>query len=349
MQKIIEDKLKANVERTQSEIGSAVLIDANNGQIKAMANYPTYDPGQFASIEKQEIFKNIAITGQWEPGSVIKPLVMSTAFNENKINPGSTYFDNGSVQVSDRVIRNSENWGAKTMTMKEVITRSLNVGAVYILKSLGGGQINEQARNIWFDYLNKFNFGKKTNIELAGEQPGYIMKPNDPNGAMVTYATMSFGQGMAVTPLQLAASYVPIANGGTYYQPQIIESQTKNGQTVNKEPKIISENLIRKDVSESVKSMLQSSLEINNKSALRAGYVLGAKSGTAEFVDSGGEYEKGIYNGTYVGFISGKKDNYVLLVRLDKPKTSGYASTQAAVTWAQISNEMLNSIAIEPL
>jgi cell division protein FtsI/penicillin-binding protein 2 len=103
------------------------------------------------------------------------------------------------------------------------------------------------------------------------------------------------------------------------------------------------------ETSQAVKSILQTSVERNNKAAVRAGYAIGAKSGTAELVGDDGEYKEGSYNGTYVGYVSGKNKTYVLVVRLDEPKTSGYASTQASITWEQITNEMLNSVAVEPL
>ena len=176
------------------------------------------------------------------------------------------------------------------------------------------------------------------------------MIPPEDNGAgiNVTYANMAFGQGLTVTPIQLAAAYSALVNGGTYYQPSIV-AETKQGSAVTKtEPKIVKSDVISPEVSAQVKDILRKTLEENNKPAVRAGYTLGAKSGTAEEADGNGNYREDLYNGAYIGYIEGKKLEYVMIVRLDEPKTSGFASRQAAIVWAEISNEILNSIAIEP-
>ena len=350
MQKIVEERLQENVTRTSSKSGSAVLIDANTGKITAMANVPTYDPSQYATQQDISIFLNTATNGAWEPGSVMKPLMMSAAFNEQKLNPSSTYFDKGSVQIADRTIKNSMEWGARTMSMNDIITKSLNTGAVYMMQSLGGGQIDEQARTIWYQYLTeRYGFGKSTNIELAGEQGGSVIGPKDPDGVAVRYANMSFGQGLTVTPLQLAAAYSALINGGTYYQPSILSSvKTANGEQAVP-PKVVTSNVVSPQVSQDIRAVLQLGASQNNKPALRDGYAIGAKSGTAEVVGDDGAYKTDAYNGAYIGFIAGKDKAYVLIVRLDEPKTSGFASAQAAIAWAAISNEVLNIVPIAPM
>ncbi len=350
MQKIVEERLQENVTRTSSKSGSAVLIDANTGKITAMANVPTYDPSQYASQPDISIFLNTATNGAWEPGSVMKPLMMSVAFNEQKLNPGSTYFDKGSVQIADRTIKNSMEWGARNMSMNDIITKSLNTGAVYMMQSLGGGQIDEQARTTWYQYLTeRYGFGKSTNIELAGEQGGSVIGPKDPDGVAVRYANMSFGQGLTVTPLQLAAAYAALINGGTYYQPSIISTVKASNKEQTVPPKVIMSNVISPQVSQDIRAVLQLSASQNNKPALRDGYAIGAKSGTAEVVGDDGAYKTDAYNGAYIGFIAGKDKAYVLIVRLDEPKTSGFASAQAAIAWAAISNEVLNIVPIAPM
>lgn len=350
LQRIIEEKLKEGVERTQAEKGSAVLIDPNTGQVKAMADFPTFDPSQYANQEDLGVFTNTAISAPYEPGSVMKPIMLSTALQEGSVTRNTTYFDPGYKKIADTTVTNSENYGARVMTMDDILTKSLNTGAVHLFQSLGGGEITDASRRTWYDYLTlHYLFNKPTGIELANEQGGKILPPED-NGAgiNVTYANMAFGQGLTVTPMQLAAAYSALINGGTYYQPTIISEYEKDGQMVKQEPKVVNDNVISDEVSATVKDILAKTLEINNKPALRAGYTLGAKSGTAELADGNGNYREDTYNGTYIGYIEGKKLEYVMIVRLDKPKTSGYASRQAAIVWAQISNEIFNSIAIEP-
>lgn len=350
LQKIVEEKLQENVTRTSAKSGSAVLLDANTGKVAAMANVPTYDPSQYATQKDISIFLNTATNGAWEPGSVMKPFMMSAAFNEQKLNPNSTYFDKGYVNIADRTIKNSMEWGARTMSMNDIISKSLNTGAVYLLQSLGAGQVDDQARTIWYQYLtDRYGFGKPTNIELAGEQGGVVTRPDDNNGVTVRYANMSFGQGLTVTPLQLAAAYAALVNGGTYYQPSIVGSVTANNVEKVVPPKVVASNIISPQVSQDIRAVLKLSASQNNKPAMRNGYDIGAKSGTAEVAGDDGEYKTDAYNGAYIGFLSGKDKTYVLIVRLDEPKTSGFASAQAAIAWAAITNEILNTVPIAPM
>lgn len=351
LQQIVEDKLAAAVERTSSEKGSAVLMDPKTGQIKAMANYPTYKPSDYSKIEDLSLFTNTAVSRAWEPGSVMKPLTMSAAFDDGKLNRNNTYFDPGYVKAGDTTITNAINYGAQTMTMDDILTKSLNTGAVYLYKSLGGNTYNEQARNTWYEYLtNHYNFNKITGIELANEQPGFVKPPKDDGaGIDVSYANSAFGQGLTMTPVQLAAAYSALANGGTYYKPTVIAAKKNSeGDFITNEPTVVNGNVIDKNISEEIKDILHKSLKINNKRADREGYRLGAKSGTAQVSDGEGNYKENRYNGAYVGYLEGKELEYVLVTRLDEPKTSGFASFQAGILWSEITNEIINSVAIEP-
>ena len=343
MQKMAEDAIAEGVSRTQSKYGSAIILDPNTGEIKAMANLPTYDPSNYSIVKDQNIFNNKSVTGAWEPGSVIKPLTLAAAFNEGKLNKNSSYYDSGSVQIDDRVVTNSMNWGARSMNMTDLLSKSLNTGAVYVLKSLGGGSLNSESRNTWYNYLtDNFQFAKLTNIEQSGENPGVVSDPNKGYGLNVRYGNMSFGQGFTVTPIQLAAAYAALVNGGTYYSPSLITGEK------GFEPKVSRSNVVSPQTSQDVKELLKLSLEANNRPAVRSGYVLGAKSGTAQIADGNGNYREDAYNGTYVGFIEGEKLEYVVLVRLDEPKTPGFASAEAAKTWAVISNKLIDNYNISP-
>lgn len=353
LQQIAENKLKEAVERTKSEKGSVVIIDPKNGEVKAMANFPTYNPAEFSKVEDLSVFTSTAISRAWEPGSVMKPLTMSAAFNEGKLSRNNSYYDSGYVKAGDTTITNAINYGAQTMTIDDVITKSLNTGAVYLYKSLGGGNYNETARNTWFEYLaNHYMFNKLTGIELANEQPGFVKPPKDDGaGIDVTYANMAFGQGLTVTPIQLAAAYSALVNGGTYYKPTVVKAKSDNSVDFEASgPNIVKDKVISESVSSEIKDLLHKSLKINNTRADREGegYILGAKSGTAQVSDGNGNYKENAYNGAYVGYLEGKELEYVVVTRLDEPKTSGFASFQAGILWADITNEIINNVAIEP-
>lgn len=349
MQRLVEEKLKEGVDKSKAVKGSALLVDVNTGEIKAMANYPTYDPNQFDKVTDQSLFVNTAITGAWEPGSVLKPLLAGAALNEGKINTNFSYFDTGVVQIADRKITNSLPWGAQTMTLQDILQKSLNTGAVQVLKQLGGGDLNDQGRQIWYDYLvNRYQFGKQTGIEQSGEVEGYLSKPNEGDAKNVRYANMAFGQGLTVTPIQIASAYASLVNGGIYYKPHLVYSQKINGKDVITKPEVVRKDAVTPGTSASIRELIRVTLEKNNPAAVRAGYSLGAKSGTAEIAGPNGEYKADAFNGVYIGYIGGDAPKYVLLVRLDDPKGDRFASTTAARYWSEISNGLIDNFAIPP-
>jgi cell division protein FtsI/penicillin-binding protein 2 len=278
----------------------------------------------------------------------MKPLIVSAAFTEKAATPETSYFNPGYITVRDRTITDSTQWGAQTMSFRDIINKSLNTGAVFVLKTLGGGSINDRARNIWYDYLTKhYFFAQNTGIQQSGEAAGYVPDPNEGEGLEVRYANMSFGQGLTVTPIQMIAAYNAIINGGTYYQPNIIAKTTDGTAETKINPKIVANNVISSDASNNVRQMLKESLEINNKAAVRSGYNLGAKSGTAQIAENG-VYRTDLYNGAYVGYLGGDSPKYIILVRLDGPRTAGFASAEAYKTWNVISNSIIDNFAIKP-
>lgn len=353
MQRMVEDVLKSGVESRHAKKGSAIIMDINTGAIKAMANYPTYDPNQYNKVTDSSVFTNIATSGAWEPGSVMKPLLMGAAFTEGTLNPGSSYSDAGFVQIADRKISNSIPWGARTMTMQDIISKSLNTGAVYMLKSLGGGNdVNEKARTTWYKYLTEhYHFGQKSGVEIAGDADGVVIGPNDGDATDVRYANMAFGQGITVTPIQILAAYASLFNGGTFYKPTLVASTGSGSDKKVVAPKVLNTNVVSSQASAQVREITKVSLEANNPAAKRAGYNIGAKSGTAQIAGDNGSYQKDAYDGVYIGYIGGDTPQYIMLVRLDEPQTaaSGFASTEASKVWDEISNKLIDNFAVKPI
>lgn len=348
MQHLMEDKLKEGVETTKAASGSGVILDVSDGSIKAMANYPTYDPNAYDKVTNQRLYENKTVTDAWEPGSIMKPLLIAAAFNENKITPEFSYYDQTYVQIQDRKITNALNYGAQTMTVFNILQKSLNTGAVTVLKQFGGGEITLQARQLWYKYLTEqYGFGKITGIEQSGESPGYVAKPDEGYAQDVRYANMAFGQGLTVTPLQIAAAYIPLVNGGTYFKPHLVSTIDKNGTSQpyadNKGMRVLSPTS-----ADEIKVLLQKTLEANNRAAVRDGYVLGAKSGSAQVAGDNGAYSATITDGVYVGYLGGDAAKYVLLIRLDDPKTDQFASTSAARVWAWVSNGLIDNFSLQP-
>jgi cell division protein FtsI/penicillin-binding protein 2 len=349
MQKLSEDVLKSAVDRTLSIKGSVIIMESKTGAIKALANYPSYNPSQYDQVADMDLFKNPTVTNVWEPGSVMKPLLLGAALEQGTLSPDTTYWEPGYVQVDDRQIVNAFGYAAATITVREIINRSLNTGAVFMLKSLGGGEINQQARSTYYDYLtNHYRFDQITGIEQIGETVGNINKPDEGDGLNVNYANMAFGQGISITPIQLVGAFNALVDGGTYYQPTLIANTNEDGQPTTQVGIVKATNVVSVATSSTVRGMVKDALEINYPWAIRVGYVLGGKSGTAQVADGQGGYKDNIFDGTYIGYIaSGNGDiKYIVLMRLDEPKTGSLASYEACKVWAELTGKLIDNFAI---
>ncbi|HET9173827.1 MAG TPA: penicillin-binding transpeptidase domain-containing protein, partial [Candidatus Saccharimonadales bacterium] len=277
------------------------------------------------------------------------------ALNQGTINVDTTYPDTGKVTEDGFTITNVEPLPSDMISIQQVLTLSLNTGAVHILSTLGGGQINEQARNTWHDYLvNHYQFGKPTGIEQSYEASGYVPDPNNGNALELHYADTAFGQGISVTMLQMAAALSSILNGGTYYQPHLVDGTVNADGTVQSQaPKVVRTGVVKPEVTPEVEQLMEGVYTSNHglyKSKLYPGYIIGAKTGTAQIPINGG-YDPNSYNGTFLGFIGGDQPQYVVTVLTKAPKLPGweYAGTQAAAPiFGSIANSLITSGLVSP-
>ncbi len=351
IQRFVEEALEKGVKDSKGLSGSAIVMDPNTGAILAMTNYPTYEPAEFGEQEDFSVFINDVVSSPYETGSGVKVLTMAAALNEGAVTKNTTYHDTGFVQVDDRRIENAGGGGGER-TMTEVIQRSVNTGVVYVLQQLGGGEINEQARNKLYDYFyNQYGFGQAIGIAQANEAGGTIFSPTDAEGNNVRYANMTFGQGMTVTMLQMTSAVSSIVNGGDYYQPFLIHSTTdRDGSVEYSQPQIARENVISDASSKDIRQMMQTVIQGGGGIvAKREGYSIGGKTGTAQVLDENGEYSDEREIGSFVGFGGATTPEYVIMTRVDEPQIPGYAGTVAAAPiFAEISNFMIEYNQIPP-
>jgi len=352
IQQFVEEALKKGVRSSKGQSGSAIVIDPRTGAVLAMANYPSYDPDEFGSQEDFSVFLNDVISSPYETGSGVKVLTMAAALNEGVVTKNTTFNDTGFVQVEDRRIKNAGGGGG-VRTMTDVITHSVNTGAVYALEQLGGGEINKNARSTLYDYFhNKYGFGNATGLAQANEAAGLIYGPNEPEGNNVRYANMTFGQGMTVTMMQMAAAVSSIVNGGDYYQPYLVSSvEHSDGSVVASQPNAIRSSIISREASKAIREMMQT--VVSNGGGLvaqRKGYTIGGKTGTAQVLDEEtGEYSNTREIGSFVGFGGTTTPEYVIMTRVDEPQIPGYAGTVAAAPiFADISNFMIDYYQLPP-
>lgn len=333
MQRHIENILKEGLANAKSESGSLIVLDATTGAVKAMANYPSYDPAQFASVEDAALFTNAAVSSPLEPGSVMKTLTTAAALNTGSVTATQTYFDPSFFKVDGYTVKNiEEDGGAATRSVSDILQFSLNTGATWLLMQMGGGELNEKGRVAWHDYLvNHYYFGATTGIEQGYEAEGVIPSPTEGFGLGIQYANTAFGQGMTVTPLQMAAAVASIVNGGTYYRPTLISGRlTDDGTLEAKQPEVKNDNVVSDETSSTLVRFMNNVVQKNNRTAAREGYSVGGKTGTAEIANPAGGYFEDRFNGTYVGYVGGDHPEYVIMVRVNEPKIGGYAGSKAA-------------------
>lgn len=352
-----EQALTDGLKKSKATKGSVVVIDPNTGAVKAMANFPSFDPAKYYDVDGDayQKFQNRVVSDQYEAGSDIKVLTMATGINEGVITPNSTFYNAGFVQVDDAKIKNVEQDVNGTRTMTDVLKFSLNTGVVHVLSQLGGGSINKQAREKLYSYFtDHYGFGSNTGIEQAGETPGSVYGPSTVQGNNVRYSNMSFGQGMGVTMIQTASAFSSIINGGNYFQPHLIEGVINGDDLVDtKPPKPIRSGVVSPQTSSSIIEMTRTALKESPAVAgyMRAGYNIGGKTGTSQTIDPAtGKYSDINTVGTYLGFGGDEKPRYVIMVRVDDSKLAGYSgSAAAAPIFGDISNWMIDYYNIKPL
>lgn len=340
MQKQLETILKKGLDSVRSTAGSALIMDVNSGAIKAMANLPTYDPAKFYDQTDSSVFNNASVSSPLEVGSIMKTLTASAALDLGVIKADTTYNDPGQWELDGHTITNiEEDGGPGTHSITDILNLSINTGATWMLMQMGGqtGQVTAQARTRWHDYMvNHFNLGKATGIEQGYEASGFVPDPNNGYALQLTYANTAFGQAMTATPLQMGAALASVINGGTYYQPRLIDGTLdSNGNLTAKKPVVLHSNVVSASVGQSLRSMLEFAIKAHFKAGFSYlnfsdNFSVGGKTGTAQVANPAGGYWGDKFNGTYIGFVGGERPQYVISVRVDQPHGVKYAGSGAA-------------------
>jgi cell division protein FtsI/penicillin-binding protein 2 len=358
MQAQMEQILQQEYQKTKSSGLSAVIIDPNTGQIKAIANYPTYDPSNYQSVSDPKTYQNGAVTNAIEPGSSMKILTTAAALNQGVIQPNTTFYDPAHWIVDGFNITDiEEDGGPRQQSIGSVLNLSLNTGATWMLMQMGGGQINTKARNAWYDYMtNHFRLGKPTGIEQGYEAVVPVPTPQD-NGAGIdlTYADTSFGQGVQISAVQMAAADSSVLNGGTYYQPHLVyQTTTASGQTTTTRSKVLARNVVSPKVSQDMQSLMEYVVQQHLTSGFSylnfsPDYIVGGKTGTAQVAQPGGGYSADKFNGTYVGFVGGDKPQYVIVVYNIEPGVAGYAGANGGQpVFADLAHMLIDNSYVMP-
>jgi len=337
VQQIVERKLKEGIERYGAKEGSVVVMNPETGGILAMASFPNYDPRQFSEFDKS-LYKNPVVGSAFEPGSTFKALIMAAAINEKLITPDTTMDESGPVQIGPYVIRTWNNQYHGKITMTQVLENSSNVGMVFIAQKLGKEKL--------LSAIRRFGFGKMTNIDLEDESSPELRADKD--WAEVDEYTASFGQGIAVTPIQMVRAIAALANGGRMMEPHMVkEIRESKGKTIAVLPKV-SAQVVSAETARIVTEMMVSAVDNGEaKWAKPKGYRVAGKTGTAQ-IPVAGHYDDKKTIASFVGFAPADKPRFVMLVTLREPSSSQWGSETAAPLFFTIARDLFTYWGIPP-
>jgi len=328
------------VEKFQADSGSVVIVNPMTGEVRAMCGAPNFDPNVFNEVESVSVYNNQTVFSPYEPGSVFKPLIMAAGIDSGAVDQNTTYFDTGEEKIEEYTIRNSDLKSHERQTMTEVLEKSLNTGMIFVMRQMGMEQMAA--------YVHGFGFGEKVGVKLNTEILGTI--ENVDKGYEIFSATSSYGQGITVTPIQLARAYVPLANGGTMIDPFIVREIRYDNGEVEKFSGKVAGKIISSRTSQLISAMMVSVIEHGHAGKAGVdGYYLAGKTGTAQVVNDNGQgYKKDETIASFVGYGPVSNPSFVMVVRIDHPRTSEWAAGTAAPVFGEIAEFLLQYDNIPP-
>lgn len=331
----VEKILAESRGKFNADAASAIVLDPKTGKILAMASVPQFNPNEYGKTEDIGLFMNPLISLPYESGSVMKPITMAIGIEEGKITPNTEFVDTGVVSEAGYSIQNAEGkiYGRSTMT--KVLEESINTGVMYVERLVGHSAFRER--------LKGFGFGAKTGIRLPAEHAGNLKNLDDLRST-IQFMTASFGQGITVTPLQLAMAYGTLANGGILMKPQIVDQIIdRNGGTRSVRPEEV-RRVLSQETSSEIGRMLRS-VVVNGhgKRADVPGYLVGGKTGTAQVAKSGSKgYDENVTIGSFVGYAPINDPRFVVVVKFDNPRDVQWAESSSAPTFGAIMQFLLS-------
>lgn len=330
-----ERVLKGVAAKYAPEGASAIVMDPRDGSILAMANYPTFDANDPGDATP-EAMQNRAVGFNYEPGSTFKAVTVAGALSDGRVTPRTVFDLPVNLQVEDRVIKDAEARGPLALPVSQIIAQSSNVGTVKISQTM------KDARFDW--WVHRFGFSKPTGIDVAGEERGLVLGHKEYSG--VSKANFAIGQGLDVTPIQMAAAFSAIANGGVLRSPHVVEAVGGQKVPLPKGDRVVSEK-----VAAETRTMLEGVLGPGGTASEAAipGYKLAGKTGTAQIFDTSiGAYSKSKYVASFIGFAPARNPKLLVSVVVNEPKGAIYGGEVAAPAFQEILNFALPYLKIAP-
>ena len=341
LQAAVEEALDQAISNYGAENGAVVVMNPRTGEILAMASHPRMDLNQFwnyDTIFPKSYLYNPAVSMQYEPGSVFKILTMAAAVDTGTVTPNTLFNDTGAIEVGGAVIHNWDGrpWG--TQDMIGCLQHSLNVCLAWVSTTMGAGT--------FYNYMQRFGIGHPTGIDLAGEVSGRLKMPGDADWYPVDLGTNAFGQGVAVTPIQMMMAASAIANDGRMVVPHVLSAMVHDGRQVNIAP-MYGGNPVSTQTAHTLNNMLAISLENEASQALVPGYRIAGKTGTAQ-IPVDGYYDANSTNASFIGWGPVDDPQFMIYVWLERPSTSIWSNDTAAPLFSEVAQKTVILLDIPP-
>lgn len=339
-QDFLEKTLDSIEDKWNSKTSGGIIIEPSTGKIVAMAHRPTFDPGNFSGERNVSIFSNPLVENVFEMGSIFKPLTVAAGIDSGKISSDTKYKDDGFVMISGKKVSNFDGRGRGFVSMQKVLDDSLNTGAVFVTQQMG--------KNLFASYMKSFGFGEQSGIDLPNEVLGLVK--NLDSEYEVDYATISFGQGIAVTPISMTRALSSLANGGLIIKPKIVEKIKFVNGTEKVFDTVVLSRVLKKDTTEEVSRMLASAYD----NALLGGtlklekYTVAAKTGTAQMVSGGGGYDPDKFLHSFFGYFPAYNPRFLVFLYTVEPQNVGFSAQTLATPFSNIVKFLINYYQIPP-
>jgi cell division protein FtsI/penicillin-binding protein 2 len=342
IQAAAEEVLNTGLESSGADGGVILVMDPNTGEMLAIASTPRLNPNEYwnyADVFTGNTPYNRAVSQDYEPGSVFKVLTMAAALDGGAVTPDTQFLDTGSIQIGGIWIHNWD-WGAwGPQDMQGCMAHSLNVCLTWVATQLGAGP--------FYQYMQNFGFGRITGIDLAGEAPGRLKLPGDTDWYEAELGTNSFGQGVAVTPIQMVMAISSVANAkGEMMMPHVMRSMVRDGFQYTPTPQIVG-TPISAETARHLTELLALSLEDESSDALIEGYRVAGKTGTAEVATPTG-YSSEQTNASFVGWGPVSNPRFLVYIWLEKPTSSPWGSVVAAPVFHDMVERLVVLMDIPP-
>lgn len=335
--------LRKGVEDNGAKGGIVIVMDPKNGDILAMASYPEFDPNHWIDYDLINR-KNKVMVDVYEPGSVFKLVTISGVLEEKLVKPNDIIYVPETMELGGRLIREAharEPGETDRRTVGDIIEKSLNVGTTILARKLGEKKL--------YYYIKKFGFGEKTGLELPGESRGLLRDPKYWSAADI--GMISFGQGVAVTPIQMIAAVGAIANQGEWVKPRILDRISyHHNMSIKGIPRVSKGHIISEKTSKEVVEIMIKTVETGTGTTAKIpGFYVAGKTGTAQKPSTVGRgYVPGEYIASFIGFFPARSPKYIILVAVDTPRKSIYGSSVAGPVFKEIGNELVRYFNIVP-